>query len=195
MNIHIVNCFNWVGFHLTTYFLENGYNVIGYQESEVKNADYLELFIGRNSQFTLQDKYCEEKVDSGCIIEVQEEFIYIIHHIKESHSNFKYKTKIIANHLFGEWMPKSSCETMLEIQSNNEYMYINDFIKYINKIIDFPQQKNLYQVYSNDSIHRQELLPNGVFIIESVPQIKRIQALKLHIKKHSFYYSECGLLE
>ncbi len=130
----IYQCFHWIGYHLTTNLLQEGYEVIGIDPMFSPLSEQLYMFVGRNSNFqhfyTVQDK--EKHVHTNeeeKMINIQGNVLVI-----EETANSKATNCIELPPLFGEWMDLDELginqkEELAEWVADTKAVYIEDLVK------------------------------------------------------------------
>lgn len=144
MKVLVVNCLDWIGFHLVNQLLEKGYKVDGLHTLVSKKREHLSMFLGRNSSFLLMKSIEMIEYDVCFIIGAYEEIEeikskHLIHMKHEPIDQIGTGTRLEIQMplLFGEWMPMNNGGmydngTYIPFESKDflsEVVYINDFTK------------------------------------------------------------------
>ncbi|HLR79388.1 MAG TPA: hypothetical protein VK119_02245 [Bacillota bacterium] len=205
MSILVANCFDWIGFHLVNYLLENGFQVHGVDELKSTKKEHLSMFFARNDRFiftTVQQIKDEEKVfDTAFIIDeydinpIQAKQTIAIRN--QEKCTYEDKTIVIeVPILFGEWM--SMCEN--GVYKNNQFIrfdseqflndaiYINDFIQGLMARVE---NKNLFPMLHVLSIKCRQKhikLENVFYIRDNRPIEENIKKVTEHYKRYRHFY-------
>src|SRR5699024_4142696 len=165
MYIMVENCFHWVGFHLTNFFLEKGISVIGIDCLDTSKKENLSMYLVRNDSFSFHNhKPKGKKTRLTLKVSDYEE----AEQSKITLKLFKKTNEQITEHiiysppLIGKWMPSQKIN-MIENGSEklNEAIWIEDYIAAI------------YQL-----IYRETLLPDTLTIKSTRKQIKTNKILE-----------------
>lgn len=205
LSILITNCFHWIGFHFTNYFLEQGYEVEGFHSSLSQKEEYLSMFIGRNSSFHMNSDVEEKQYDiaihqgaSNILNKAKAKQSFVINPSVDFDSLDQAVVAVYAPLLFGEWMPMTEKgmydnNKFISFQSKlflQQAIYIDDFIKAFSQWMDSSQLPSNIYVYSNKESKEQEMrLENSIFIRDNGPIEKKLESLISHFKKFKLYYS------
>lgn len=202
MSILIMNCYDWLNYHIVHEFIENGYSVDGISGPMTKEKEHLSMLIGRNSLFNLiTDKEKAEYATVICVGEADytidaRRFIIINHKGQQAevrHNRMYIQTPI----LFGEWMPMDKDGVYV----NDAYIafdspvflstaiYIKDFIDYLLSCIQMNELPKKVNVQSSKKGESEEiLLDKSVYIQDNIPIDKRVDQVKKHYDKFKMYY-------
>ncbi|UOQ43446.1 hypothetical protein MUN89_16190 [Halobacillus salinarum] len=162
MRTTVYQCFHWVGYHLTTCLLQEGYEVIGIDPMYTPLSEHLYLFVGRNSNFQhfyyMEDK--EKHVQPGDkerLVNIQGNLLVI-----EILSEEASVDHIELPALFGEWMDleehsiTSKNELRTWIEEHNA-LYIGDFLEEIIPVVLNHQEKNYLNETGNASLLEKKI--------------------------------------
>ncbi|HEX6593644.1 MAG TPA: hypothetical protein VF095_03535 [Bacillota bacterium] len=206
MSILVVNCFDWIGFHLVNELLENGYNVHGLDVLHSMKKEHFWMFFARNDRFTLvKDEQMVDKkkkfdrlfvIDPvGVVPPVQaNETIFIGR--DENHLSERSKMIVNAPLLFGEWM--SMCEEGIYVNSEfirfhsekflTEAIYINDFIKGLLDQVENRSFVPKLNVLSIKCKQKHVKLENVLYIRDNRPIKENIKKVIEHYKRFRHFY-------
>ncbi|MBA2174501.1 hypothetical protein H0266_06220 [Halobacillus locisalis] len=131
MVITVKPCFHWIGYHITTNFLQEGIEVIGIDNLSTNMAQHLYMYVGRNSNFQhFYDKESKHQhVHEGCdelFLQYEGSSLTV-----EKNDTIIYQCTLPT--LYGEWMPNpeasiTSEADMLQWVREQDAVYIGDFI-------------------------------------------------------------------
>lgn len=204
MPILVINCFDWVGFHIVNDLLDNGYKVVGVNLTSSKHSEHLAMQVGRNSHFKaisitdISDSYSVIILNS--YEHVRANKIFNKHCEKNTFTinNDKISSKLITfKLLFGEWM-----------QMNNEGMYLrNQYIPFestlfsdeslyisflTNKIIKLVRESATMQILrielKDSDRHIEQILVKKQSIRDNVPKEDHLEKVLLHYQRFKNYY-------
>ncbi|WP_226576917.1 hypothetical protein [Halobacillus litoralis] len=132
MLVTVHPCFHWVGFHTSTHLLQEGVEVIGVDPIEDKRADFLYMYVGRNSNF---QHFFQEADKDNHVHQTEDEIVveYVENSVHVRHSNGNEKW-IELPKLYGEWMDLEKIgvqneSRLMEWVKKNEAVYIGDFVE------------------------------------------------------------------
>lgn len=193
MKVLIIDCFHWLGFHLTTKYLDEGFSVTGVDTLMEPRREFLCDFVGRNANFILQDdlKKLNEPSSFSLMYSFSESTQFLSHKqqkgkririfekesrlVFEDDTSFQGKT-IFAPHVIGPWMEQSE---FARKSTFDNVLYVEDFVNWLfqekwndldNTFIDL--RKDMDQKTMNTSI----------------PSEQAIQKVQEHIDKFTAYY-------
>lgn len=204
MSILVVNCFGWVGYHITIELLEAGYLVDGLDQMSTKKHDHLSMFIGRNSSFSFKDeehtgsyKYCIMVGSKPHITHLGAGRIFHISDAPKKASALKHTMTIEIPMLFGEWMPMNDKGiyyqgTFIPFNSSKfllEAVYIKDFTRSLLQWINTSYMSHMVKVKSVRNKGESDLkLENTIFLRDNRPIQKNIQYVISHYHRFKEYY-------
>ncbi|KHE69462.1 hypothetical protein [Halobacillus sp. BBL2006] len=134
MMITVSPCFHWVGYHISTGLLQEGYEVIGIDGMDDLLSDHLYMYVGRNSNF--QHFYNHTDKENHLQIGEEERKVsiddYLIVILSGEGSSLVRRIEI--PELYGEWMDIHSLnlqspDELYEWVIKNDAVYITDFLK------------------------------------------------------------------
>lgn len=161
MMITVSPCFHWIGYHISTGLLQEGFEVVGIDRMDVLLCDHLYMYVGRNSNFqhfyNHTDK--ENHLQTGpeeWRVNIEDGLLVIHRGAEESLTK-----RIEMPELYGEWMDLtalniSSSDDLYHWVLENNAVYISDFVK---EMCDFfvigkDQDFQVEQVKSEDEVRR-----------------------------------------
>lgn len=177
MEIVIIGCYDWIGFHLANKLVEEGISIIGVDNSESEKADTMSLFFGRNAAFShykSENEILKRKRSPDAIFiihqSVSDEWlesfkdIPIITCIKKNSSiEPTVGTMIILPDLYGPWMPTNGKDCkIISKQIPESSIYIEDFTNWLKQLVnvaDLPKQID-FSVLDSEKRDENEVLPN-----------------------------------
>ncbi|MFZ0369755.1 MAG: hypothetical protein WAM07_09140 [Halobacillus sp.] len=133
MLITVHPCFHWIGYHMSTGFLQEGRQVIGIDRMDASLSEHLYMYVGRNSNF--QHFYSKEDkerhtqpTDDELFIEYADQYLIV----ERKHED-RIFVQVELPHLYGEWMDVSRKgieqeEELLEWVRASKAVYISDFL-------------------------------------------------------------------
>lgn len=194
MKICIINCLQWVGFHLTDHLLNAGHVITGIDRMDDAYKENLAEFMIRNSRFTLLHSVSDLPAGSEARIEVNGDVADERPIATIQLANPCRQIDIQANLLFGLWMPMNrSCvrwrgeSIMLESERlSNEAVWAADFAKCVQQILEsglFPESVTLLNRHSEEKAKKQSL-----YILESETTKRRKKELLRHYHNFSLLY-------
>ncbi|QHE51446.1 hypothetical protein [Pontibacillus sp. HMF3514] len=189
-------CFQWVGFHLIREWLDDGETVIGIDLVDTEQKETLEMFVGRNANFSRVESVEEAlKMDAG-------EHIDALIVIDDQNNNppFEKLTEIPASnyiclnldgpcrskhlwttielpHVYGPWM--TSDTTSITEKS----VYITDITQALKSIVTQPWDGGLIKVGMESNEDR-----NDKCIAPTVSLEKGMKMVNDHQKRFPSYY-------
>ncbi|MEC5423617.1 hypothetical protein QGM71_08950 [Virgibacillus sp. C22-A2] len=201
MTYLVVNCNQWIGFHITESLLDDGRMVHGVINETID--DSLTMFFGRNSSFTLAEPVTSEFYENAVIIhdvkdntEIQAKrkiFIDPSDRVKDSDSIVSIKAPL----LFGEWMPMNENG----LYSNNKFIrfdspyfkqnavYIKDFTKSLLSWLEKSKLQSEIVVKSSSNRTKEDVkLENSIYIRDNVPTEENLERVLNHFKLYSKFY-------
>jgi len=199
VNVLVKNCFHWVGFHVVNRFIMNGYHVDGIHYPNSFQKDYLSLFLGRNSNFSL--------VDQGTGIYDLAITINTAETASSRNKENGYEeltieqgsqlTTIFTPLLFGEWMQMNeegiyiSDEHVL-FRSNlflDQAVYIKDFTQDLYQLVKTTNLPSTIDMSTKTNLKKEDKkLDNTIFIRDNIPIRSKLEHLLAHYEKFENYY-------
>lgn len=135
MIVTVQPCFHWIGFHITSYLLQEGVEVIGIDPIETNQSDFLYMYVGRNSNFQhfFQKKDKENHVQGT---EEEASVEYVDQHLLVRKNRKAIWVKLPS--LYGEWMDlnRLGIQDKDQLKSwikEKEAVYIGDFLHDLSK--------------------------------------------------------------
>lgn len=191
--IYIISgCFEWIGFHLTEKWLNAGHTVIGIDNDWNEQKDWLSLYVGRNSSFQFVDSIdqVKEEVEGEELI-----LINIEDRLTKGEAKIPIKREwtikigddkpvqgsvIYASEVYGPWMSR------LVKPTTEQALYINDFVKGVQEIIDHNVKKEWIEIKSSydQTGHHQDTW----YVNESMDVNKGWKTVMDHENNFSTYY-------
>lgn len=198
MIVKIVNCFHWVGYHLTTHLLEQGFKVHGVDTVDTTKKELFSLFVGRNDRFILDDKNNNEQ-SYDVIIEINRQLSHqqvetIITLKKMPRTNGVRQTcSIKVPIVIGEWMPKEKIAKITDsLQTDvflNTALRIEDVLavcfQWLSKETLTPQTIKLLP-RENSASPNEAILENNVYLHDNMS----IQNYAKEVLKHYNQYKD-----
>lgn len=198
MIVKIVNCFHWIGYHLTNHLLEQGLEVHGIDEIDTDKKELFSQFVGRNDRFMLDDKNINAQ-RNDVTIEInsqlshqQKETIIILKKKRRTNSHAE-SSSIKVPIVIGEWMPKDDIEKLADgFQTDaflNKAIRIEDLLvvcyQWLNKETLMPQAFQLLPRKSNEISH-ESFKENDVYLRDNTS----IQNYAKEVLKHYNQYKD-----
>ncbi|WP_085992748.1 hypothetical protein [Oceanobacillus senegalensis] len=198
MSVLVVNCNQWIGFHVVNELLDNQHEVDGVIDRNI--SDDLSMFFGRNSSFSFVSGK-ERKIYSTCIIighnkEIDvphAERIFVINSDEETIHSLNENTVHIQALLFGEWMPMNQNGfyhdgKLLSFDSKEfkeDAIYIHDFtsalVQWVNSS-KLPNEKEM-KVNRND-------IENGIYMNDKNFITKKKDNVLTHYERYKNFYPQ-----
>ncbi|MGM8212664.1 hypothetical protein ACLIBH_07705 [Virgibacillus sp. W0430] len=202
MFVFVNNCFHWVGFHIVSYLLEEGWKVDGRSCSNDKTTDHFHMFLGRNTNFSLvepdtaQDTYdVAFTVDTSISkISCERHFVLCDKQVKKTaiRNYTKQYTFIQLPTLFGEWMPMTeegihTNHAFIPYSSNKfikEAVYIERFVGSLVQLMHATSLPEQIFIKSRNSKDATEKIEKSIYLYDnmSVEEVERVQ------KHYTRYY-------
>ncbi|KGX86065.1 NAD-dependent epimerase/dehydratase family protein [Pontibacillus marinus] len=189
-------CFQWVGFHLIREWLDDGETVIGIDIANTEQKETLEMFVGRNTNFSRVESVEEAlNVDAGeCIDalialddqqhnppfeklrEISASHYFRVNVDGASRSTQSWTT-IELPHVYGPWMTSESTSI------TEKSVYVSDITPVIKSIVTQPWDTDLIKVGMESNEER-----NDKCIAPTISLEKGMKMLKDHQKRFPSYY-------
>lgn len=207
MNVVVVNCFDWVAFHLVEKFINEGYHVLGVDSLQNERREFLYDMVGRNSSFHLYDSIQElknkkteglyafvpnqrevDRIYEEC--KLTGEQYYILSHLDQNIERKKVSSNayhIQLPNVIGPWMSKKEFNS---IKNHHDLLYIDDFITWVTEMPNMATKPNLMRIRTK-SITNQDngaSLENEISVLQKVPIEESINRVENHIQKFPIYY-------
>lgn len=189
-------CFQWIGFHLLKDWLDEGQTVIGIDSVNTEQKETLEMFVGRNANFTRYETIEEcltsdagKRVESVIVFEDEnydppfEKLIdipasaHIRVNVKEQSCALNSWVTIELPHVYGPWMTNDKNSV------TDESIYITDVIPTIKAMIEQNWNTDLIKVGMETDDGR-----NNTSIIAKVSMEEGMKLLRDHQKRFPAYY-------
>jgi len=189
-------CFQWIGFQLIREWLDDGETVIGIDLVNTEQKETLEMFVGRNANFTRVESVEEalnmdagEQIDALIALEDQHHNPPFEKLIDIPASNYfcvsvdgpcrsKHSwTTIDLPHVYGPWM--TSDTTSITEKS----VYVTDITQALKSVVTKPWDKDLIKFGMESHEER-----NDMCITPKVSLEKGMKMLKDHQKRFPSYY-------
>ncbi|WP_188455316.1 hypothetical protein [Virgibacillus oceani] len=198
----VTNCFDWIGYHLVNHLLNQGQNVIGFDEISSDKKETLSLFFGRNELFTLNPSKRNKQGDDIAIsVDVQtsghsERTIQLRFDKPEE----KRKTNIVSIKLpllFGEWMEMNDDgfydkNDFVRFDSERfltEAIYIKDFIYCV---MQFTKSAYLPELIEIKSFREKEMndadQETSIYVRDKKPITENLKIVQAHYAKFRKLY-------
>ncbi|MBN8233708.1 hypothetical protein JF544_00540 [Halobacillus kuroshimensis] len=159
MLVTVQPCFHWIGFHITSYLLQEGVEVIGVDPIETNQSDFLYMYVGRNSNFQhFFQKEDKENHVQGTEKEASVE--YVDHHLLVRKNGETLWVKLPA--LYGEWMDlqRFGIQDKDQLKSwikKKEAVYIGDFLNDLLKSLLHNQSFQLSSHVEDEELMEQRI--------------------------------------
>ncbi|HLR62860.1 MAG TPA: hypothetical protein VK097_10505 [Lentibacillus sp.] len=187
----VENCFHWIGFHIVSRLLDNGWQVDGMDDLDTDKKEHLSMFLGRNDLFHHVSS-CERSSDYDARVSVGNRELVL-----QKPESITIKLPLI----FGEWMPM-----------NEEGIYTqNDFIRFdsepflsravhVADVFESLEQwiasSELPAILDVRSFHDRQTdnikLENAVYIRNNRPINEQIKMVKKHYGRYKKFYPACN---
>lgn len=204
MAILVVNCFNWVGYHIVNDFLNKGYRVEGIELKPSKKSEHLAMFFSRNSLFkttTIQElnqSYSAIILNSYGISNADKTLSELTSFIKHKFKKEQSVTKVIDYSLiYGEWMPMD-LEGMYYLNHyihfksdlfSNEAVYIKEFVNRLLSVIKESKIKQeMFITFKQTNVLSEQILEKSQSIRDNVPKECKLNDVLLHYQRYKEYY-------
>jgi hypothetical protein len=207
MKVIIENCFDWIGFHLTEKYLNEGFEVCGIDELD-ERKEFLYEMVGRNASFQYcDDMECidDEMRDATIISIVQnnkdlrelnqnKECYFILSGIdhedinqieQQNNSYYIYTPKLI-----GPWMNKQSYDQYSK--EDNFELYIDDFISWLFRLTKTKVKPNVITLQTKKNQRNSQIEKNSQGLMTLIPTTSLDEGrkrVKEHILKYPLYYT------
>ncbi|WP_339228790.1 hypothetical protein NSQ77_03225 [Oceanobacillus sp. FSL K6-2867] len=198
MSIFVMDCNEWITYHIADMLLENGYHVNALEASD--NEEDLSMFFIRNSSFSMISGDVQKKFNTGIFVrdlasDILHDFeqLIVINPAKNADylEGHKRCTAIYTPILFGEWMPmkeegifdQGKFIPFASEAFKKNALYIGDFSKALLQwlqISDLPRV--LYVNHHDKGKSDDSKLEKNVFIRENIPKHKRVKAVIEHYR-------------
>lgn len=198
MIVKVVNCFHWIGYHLTNHLLEQGDEVHGVDKIDTDKKELFSLFVGRNNRFTLCNKNKNQQ-KNDVTIEINSQLshqqnatVIILKKMRRTNSHAE-TSSIKVSIVIGEWMPKDEIERLTNnLQTDaflNKAIRIKDLLavcyQWLKKETFMPQTIQLLPRENND-IPNASFLENDVYLRDNTS----IQNYAKEVLKHYNQYKD-----
>lgn len=207
----VSNCFDWIGYHLTNKFLNEGIRVVGIDRTDTEKKEHLSMFFDRNSLFKkihsfseIRKEYKKESVEALFELdgdktfkeldnqEVLQHFILNTRNSKVEKSAIKIKYPL----LYGEWMPREEKgfyqgEEFIHFDSRTfqeEAIDIDDFAGALRQLATLRKLPKTVEFKSINSQSRSDPNQDLLFVRQSKPMKSRLRELDDHYKRFRFFY-------
>lgn len=196
MTILIVPCNHWIGYHITSAFLNENVSLDGMIDSSMD--DHLTMFFGRNNQFQLIEQL--KKSYEACIIvgefdqinKVRADKKLIIQTEKTLSKEYENTTIIRPPLLFGEWMPMNDKglyqkERFISFDSEEfrkNALSIDRFTSFVLQWYKSSQTPLLLEMNPADDTVSE----SSIFIREDGSLEKQLETLKQHYRRYRNFY-------
>ena len=204
MPVLVINCFHWIGFHITNQLLEIGCQVEGINNNSSEKSANLSLYIGRNSLFKLISLKELNKYDTVINIgeskdlhEIDTKRTILISDTERTRNEIKNVTFIRTPLLFGEWMPMNR-EGVYYLNEHipfdselflTQSIYIKDFTESLVQILKMnklPSTLVTQSVKNSKSVEQK--LDKSLFIRDNVPIGRNVEKLLEHFQRFRTEY-------
>ncbi|WP_249870126.1 hypothetical protein [Oceanobacillus saliphilus] len=209
MSVLVVNCNQWLGYHVVNVLLENDYNVRGIAGNEKGHSqdnesmlmeDDLSLFFGRNSSFTMIAPDENKTYDIGIIAGDYEHKLnqkvgklFVINPRTEQIRLIKHGscTIIKVPLLFGEWMPMNEEGIFLLnefIPFTSDYfketaVYAGDFVRALIQWLEIPALPSVLHVYSSKYERNTDtILDKAIYLRDNMPISEKVKSVVNHYR-------------
>lgn len=202
MAIVVVNCFHWIGFHLTDKLLQAGYKVDGIDQLSTYKKEHLSMFLGRNSSFSLKEINFSHQYETCIIIKsfahidhIQADRVIHIGHNEDTMLPRENKVMINIPILFGEWMPMSNYGIYNQnaflpfddLRISSEAIYIKDFARALLQWLQASYLLNSFHVKSSrDRSHVDDT--NIIYLRDKKTISQNIDDVIKHYKRFKAFY-------
>ncbi|MBP2076602.1 hypothetical protein [Oceanobacillus polygoni] len=199
MSIFVMDCNEWVTYHIVDTLLENDYKVDAL--SATTNEEDLSMFFARNSSFSIVPEGVQKKYTVGILVgeqktsAIHQEFdlLIVINPAAGSVRSEIYKkcTVIHTPILFGEWMPMNEKgiydeDTLIAFESDvfkENALYIGDFTKALLQWLNVSDLPPILNVNHNDNEKDgHSKLEKNVFIRDNIPKQERVKSVIEHYR-------------
>ncbi|MFC4024478.1 hypothetical protein ACFOUV_11795 [Oceanobacillus longus] len=201
MPVLVVNCDDWLGYHIVNKLLEQGYKVDGIVHSDRNDEpdEDLTMFFGRNSSFTMIPADKEKKYNIGIIagdydgkIKQKIEKLFVINPDKKEQRSVNHATScttIKAPLLFGEWMPmnekgifhKNEFIPFTSEKFKESSLYVQNFTKGLLQWMKVPNLPSELHIYSSN--HKREVntkLDKNIYLRDNTPNRDHVKTVIEH---------------
>ncbi|ARI78038.1 hypothetical protein [Halobacillus mangrovi] len=134
MMITVSPCFHWIGYHISTGLLQEGFEVVGIDRMDDLLCDHLYMYVGRNSNFQHFYNHIdkEKHLQTGpeeWKVNIEDGLLIIKQGAEESLTK-----RIEMPELYGEWMDLTALnihnsDDLCQWVFKNDAVYISDFVK------------------------------------------------------------------
>jgi len=190
MSVYIEDCFHWIGYHLVTVLLEEGWIVYGRDRLDAPNREHLSMFVGRNSHFSLLDD--EEGKQMHPRIEISDDQNGISITTTEGE-----KIVINCSPLIGEWMPMTATHMLngdklqpwkaLDLKEIIEVSAYAEILKQCLQATRVPRKINIVSRLSEKAGEKN---PNMIVSIDQKDSKEALRSLKEHFNRFKPLYQE-----
>lgn len=202
MTVLVVNCFDWIGFHLVNELIQDGYDIDGLDTVARPNKEHLSMYLGRSSRFT-EVKKCDVKQYSVAIIigeykqskAIQAERIITIQMTHSNGEEQQVGTTIKPAFLFGEWMLMDE----QGVYNNRRYysffkpkfeeaaIYIKDFTEIMLQLLQEKKLPSTLDIRSEKE-KMESVQDQSIYIREKTAIHLTIKKLIKHYKRFKEFY-------
>jgi hypothetical protein len=203
MAIIVYNCFHWIGYHYVNFLLEKGKVVVGVDKVDSEKKENLHMMVGRNSSFTLQNRYNPVESDTAVVIgELDREIsIDVKRIIQIETTGLKNRLAnamlIKAPILFGEWMDMTEDgirdgSKIIRFESEEfqtEAVHIRDFIKATYPLLKSTNNTTNINVSAKKILLNESVkLENSIYIRDNIPIEENMKKLLSHYRRFKELY-------
>lgn len=200
----VSHCFHWIGFHIVSHLLENGYSVTGHEHSMTDKKEHLAMMVGRNDMFTMfigdtpKGKYTHVILpDKNSDVTQDVEAVKTFKLSREERQNDKKMVDVRIPLLFGEWMPMNengmyANGKYIPFESEtfqNKAVYIGDFIMSLMLCLMSSHQPGKLAIQPKSSMSAEKDR-KSVFLRERRPVDQQVQTVIAHYKRFKRFYME-----
>ncbi|GGB39946.1 hypothetical protein F3157_07075 [Virgibacillus dakarensis] len=206
MSFLVTNCFDWIGFHIINYLVENGYQVDGFDNTATNKKENLAMMVGRNDLFSLlQDKKeCRERYtaiiingSNGHALDLKADKMVKLCRDEARKEGDAQLTTVMLPLLFGEWMPMNekgmyAQNRFVPFDSDvflNDAIYIEDFVLCLMQIIQsnhLPSFIELRSVKDNRKLDKNS--KRFIFLRDIRPIEKNVKKVQDHYNRFKTIY-------
>jgi len=194
MYIMVENCFHWVGFHLSNFFLEKGISVIGIDCLDTSKKENLSMYLVRNDSFSFYNHKPKDK-KTRLTIKLSD-------HEDEKQSKIILKLFIKTNEqimehiiysppLIGKWMPSQKMKMIVnDSEELNKAVCIKDYVSAIYQLINrdtlLPDTLNIKS--SRKKVKANKILENSVYLRDNRSIHDNIYKILDHYHRFQTFY-------
>ncbi|MFD1360175.1 hypothetical protein [Lentibacillus salinarum] len=187
MVLLIENCFHWIGFHVTNYLLEKGFEIDGIDDLNTAKKGHLSMFVGRNESFSHTVISQSEQTYDAVIRVFDHELVL------EKGGNVTIKWPLI----FGEWMPMDqkgiyAHDDFIPFDSDRfmaEAVYVTNVAKSLEQCLHASGLPPVLEIRSaHDQKTEQVKLENSVYIRNNRPIKESVAIVRNHYERYKRFY-------